>query len=176
MKAAAESRSETSDEYVLIAEGRTVIKGPSVGKVKVKLRKKMRPKSNSEAIRLDETLFVEDEVTVGGSRVVEGFLNDVVTFDPEGQLTGELLVAVPPMEVLEILPGEEPWRLRGGTNEDRETVALCREEQCRLARSEVMTSTKSGGTFTDENNERVLVVRLHDSCGCPEEAWEKRDC
>ena len=176
MKTAGESRSEASDEYVLVAEGRTVIKGPSVGKVKVKLRKKLRPKSNAESIRLDETLFVENEITIGGSQVVEGFLDDILTLDPEGQLTGELLVAVPPMEVLEILPGEEPWRLRGGTNEDRETVTLGREEQCRLARSEVMTSAKPGGTFTDENNERVLVVRLHDKCGCAEEAWEKRDC
>ena len=69
-----------------------------------------------------EGLFVESEITIGGAHVVEGFLEDIVELDPEGQLVGELLVAVPPSEVVEIWPGEEPWKLRSGTDEDRETV------------------------------------------------------
>ena len=176
MRVSAE-RSEIFDEFVLVAETRTVIKGPSVGKVKVKLRKKKRPVGASNPNEKPPNgLFVESEITIGGAHVVEGFLEDIVELDPEGQLVGELLVAVPPSEVVEIWPGEEPWKLRSGTDEDRETVSRCRGEQCKLARSEVVSSSRPGGTFVGENDERVLVVRLHDKCQCPEEVWEPRDC
>ena len=96
MRVSAE-RSEIFDEFVLVAETRTVIKGPSVGKVKVKLRKKKRPVVTSNPNeKPPKDLFVESEITIGGAHVVEGFLEDIVELDPEGQLVGELLVAVPP--------------------------------------------------------------------------------
>ena len=84
MRVSAE-RSEVTDEFVLVAETRTVIKGPSVGKVKVKLRKKKRPigasSSNEKPL---EGLFVESEIVTGGAQVVGGFLEDIVGLDLRG--------------------------------------------------------------------------------------------
>ena len=108
------------------------------------------------------------------SGVIEGMLEDILRTSDEGPRVGDLLIAAKPNEVVEILPGEEPWSLRVATDEDREMVHRCREESVRVARSELRAAASPGGTFLDEKEERVLVVKLHDKCSCPTEAWEDK--
>ena len=110
------------------------------------------------------------------SGVVEGMLEDVLRSNDEGLRFGDLLIAARQNEVIEILPGEEPWCLRAATDDDREMVRRCREESVRAARAEMSAANCPGGTFLGENEERVLVVKLHDKCTCSTEAWEDKSC
>ena len=86
-------------------------------------------------------------------------MDDILKACDEGPWYGEVLVIVPPFEVVEVMPGEEPWTVSEGTNDDREAVARCREEQVRVARSEMSHSASLRGTYLDENEERVMVVK-----------------
>ena len=163
----------------MVARKRKVLKGPCVGKVGVEV--KFATGSAKDADRDPQTsevkaLFLENGLSTGRAQVVEGYVEDILRSCDEGPWYGEVLIAVPPFEVVEVLPGEEPWSLREGTGDDRECVARCREEQVRTARSEMSHSQGLRGTFLNENEERVMVVELHNKCGCPQEIWEKRDC
>ena len=67
-----------------------------------------------------KNLFLENGLFTGQAQVVEGYVEDILRTCDEGPWYGEVLIAVPPFEVVEVLPGEEPWSLREGTGEDRE--------------------------------------------------------
>ena len=74
------------------------------------------------------------------------------------------------------MPDEEPWEIRAAKSDDRERILFCREEQVRVARTEFGKSAKLAGTFYYERHEKVMAVKLHDKCDCPQEVWTDKAC
>ena len=107
---------------------RKVLKGPCVGKVSVELQLPAGLEKDVDIHDVVKDAFLENGLLVGRAQVIEGFVEDILRTCDEGPLFGEVLIAVPPFEVVEVMPNEEPWEIRLATSDDREMISLCRDE------------------------------------------------
>jgi len=130
-------------------------------------------------------LWLEDAVTTGTVKVIEGWVKDVVnnpveSVDLEGigeVEVGQVLVAIDTYEVVELWDGDcDLWNLRVGTDDDREAVRKCCEMSADRARSDILQSERETAVFSDENLEKVMMVKLTSTCSHPPSQWEVRKC
>ena len=106
----------------------------------------------------DSDLWLEDAVTTGTVKVIEGWVKDVVndpveSVDLEGigeVEVGQVLVAIDTYEVVELWDGDcDLWNLRVGTDDDREAVRKCCEMNADRARSDILQSDREAALFSD---------------------------
>ena len=145
---------------------REVLKGPGVFPVEIEIA------GHKEGL---DGFWLENRITVGTASVVEGSLERIVRTSDEGQ-SPIVWVAIPSSEVLEIQEGEEPWFVREMSNEDRESVKLCKEMTAERSRSEWYQSGESKGLFTNSCEEKVMVVNLVDKCPHPVSKMKEVSC
>ena len=89
----------------IVARKRKVWKGPCVGKVGVEVKFATGLATNGDQdLRSTEVknLFLENGLFTGQAQVVEGYVEDILRTCDEGPWYGEVLIAVPPFEVVEV--------------------------------------------------------------------------
>ena len=87
------------------------MKGPCVGKVGVEVKfAKGLATDGDQDLRSTEVknLFLENGLFTGQAQVVEGYIEDILRTCDEGPWYGEVLIAVPPFEVVEVFTRRGP--------------------------------------------------------------------
>ena len=83
---------------------------------------------------------------------------------------------VEPEVTLTLTEGEVPWDVREANNEDCELARLSAEKGEEQARSDFRRSKDRVGTFASCQRERVLTVKLTDTCEHAADNFEQKKC